>query len=218
MAVEEQVIFTAKGPRGIPVEIWASSLLLPLVFLDFGQGFQSFVYDLMFLFLLVGSIYLHELGHAWGALVQGLPVRRIVLHGGGGFCQRERRASPYESELILAMGPIVNLGIWAVASMIAPLIADPEIQWVFAALAWINLYLALFNLLPVMPLDGGKLLHLILLRLMSPALAERVSGLVGLFVAILFVPLLIAGFFLMGLILFFLPSVPLHWKMLRGVA
>ena len=44
---------------------------------------------------------LHEMGHAWGALVQGVPVRRIMLHGGGGFCERARSATAREDELIV---------------------------------------------------------------------------------------------------------------------
>jgi len=70
--------------------------------------------------LLTGSIFLHELGHAWGTIVQGIPVRRIMIYGGGGFCERSRSASVKQRELIVAMGPIVNLVIWAFASLSLP--------------------------------------------------------------------------------------------------
>ena len=46
-----------------------------------------------FLAMVVGSIFLHEMGHAWGCLVQGIPVTRIVMYGGGGLCERSRSAS-----------------------------------------------------------------------------------------------------------------------------
>ena len=63
-------------------------------------------------------IFLHELGHAWGCQVQGIPVRRIVLHGGGGFCEHTRSGTRTEQELIIAMGPLVNLALWALGSLV----------------------------------------------------------------------------------------------------
>jgi hypothetical protein len=78
---------------------------------------------------LVGSIFLHELGHAWGATVQGVPVRRIVINGGGGFCEQARSATRRQDELIVAMGPIVNLTIWAAGSLAAPPIVAPFRAW-----------------------------------------------------------------------------------------
>ena len=46
---------------------------------------QAMMFDLIFVAMLIGSILAHELGHAWGALIQNVRVRRIMLHGGGGF-------------------------------------------------------------------------------------------------------------------------------------
>ncbi len=40
------------------------------------------MYDIMFVLILFGSIFLHEFGHAWGRLIQGIPVTRIMLYGG----------------------------------------------------------------------------------------------------------------------------------------
>lgn len=58
----------------------------------------------MFFPILPGSIHLHELGHACGNPAQVVPVNRIMLYGGGGFCERTRSATRYEQELIVAMG------------------------------------------------------------------------------------------------------------------
>ena len=138
-----------------------------------------------------------------------------MLYGGGGFCERKVSASRYQQEFIVAMGPIVNLTLWAVASLIAPAISDPEIGWVIDTIAWTNLFLAIFNLIPVHPLDGGKLFELILLRLMPPRVAIRISGAVGFVLAILWIPAMIFSYLTVGLFLIFVPPVLMHWNMMR---
>lgn len=208
-------IFEFRGPWGVPVQIGASIILLPLILIDFGAGARALAFDVMFVAILLGSIYLHELGHAWGCLIQGVPVKRIMLYGGGGFCERTRSASRYEQELIVAMGPIVTIVLWAVAGLIAPMISDPETRWVFQMIAWVNGFLAILNLLPVHPLDGGKLFELILHRVISPVTATTISACVGLLFAVVWVPMMLYGFMTFGFILFFLPSVRMHWQMLR---
>lgn len=181
---DNQIIGEVRGPWGVPIQFGASIMILPLIFIDFGGTPRTFAFDLMFLAILLGSIFLHELGHAWGNLIQGIPVGRILLHGGGGLCSYKRSASRRERELVVAMGPIVNLALWATASLAAPLIGDPELGWAVETLAWVNIYLAVFNLMPVQPLDGGKLLELMLHRLLPPAAATRIAGAVGLLVVV----------------------------------
>jgi len=117
---------------------------------------------------------------------------------------------------VIAMGPIVNLVIWALASLVAPLVTAPALYWVFATLADLNLFLAVLNLLPVMPLDGGQLLHLLLCRIVSPRAAMAISGAIGLLIALLWIPAMLLVFTALGFILFFIPSFGLHWRMLRG--
>ncbi|PID95899.1 MAG: hypothetical protein CSA84_07700, partial [Actinomycetales bacterium] len=85
-------------------------LALLIVMLNAGAGLAE---GLIFVAILFGSIFLHELGHAWGCHVQGVPVRRVMIFGGGGFCEHGRAVNGREDELITAMGPIVNLVIWA---------------------------------------------------------------------------------------------------------
>lgn len=208
-------IFEFRGPFGVPIQIGQSIIILFLIFVSFSSGVTAMIYDLSFLGLLIGSIFLHEIGHAWGSLVQGIPVRRIMLYGGGGFCERGRSASRYEDELIVAMGPIVNLTIWAIASLISPYLPYGNLAWAVDTLAYINIFLALFNLLPVMPLDGGKLFQLLLMRFLNPGIATRISGGVGLFIAILWIPMMALSYLVFGLVLFFMPPIGLHWQMVR---
>lgn len=201
------------GPFGIPVQIDGSLIFLALIFLYLGGG--SLIYTAGFVAMLVGSIFLHELGHAWGCRVQGIAVRRIVLHGGGGFCEHAQSVSPRAQELIVAMGPIVNLTIWALASLAAHYVTAGIAAWALYWLALMNLFLAIFNMVPVQPLDGGKLLQLGLMRVMSTRLATRIAGGIGLVLAVLWIPGMIWLYFNVGLVLFFFPPIRLHLQMLR---
>lgn len=205
-----------RGPFGVPVEIGASIVFLPLILIDMSGSARAMSYDLIFLAIVIGSIFLHEVGHAWGALIQGVPVRRIVLYGGGGVCEQARSASRYESELIVAMGPIVNLAIWAMATLLLPLTHNPEIAWIVSAVAYVNLFLAILNLMPMMPLDGGRLFHLLLLRVLPPVAATRIAGAIGLLLAVVWLPLMVGSFVYLGLVLFFLPSLRQQVRMLKG--
>ncbi len=212
---DSNVIFEFRGPFGVPVQIGSSIILLVFLFLSFGTSATQIYYNAIFLALLLGSIFLHEMGHAWGNLVQGIPVRRIMIYGGGGYCERTRSVSRSQEELIVAMGPIVNLAIWAVASMAWPYMPEGTLMWAVNMLGWINLFLAGFNMLPVQPLDGGKLFQLLLMRFMTPRTATRVAGAVGLVIAVLWIPMMIFSYLELGLILFFIPPFGLHLQMFR---
>lgn len=208
-------IFTFRGPFGIPVQIGGTILLLPLIFITISD-MDRIHYNLTFVAMLIGSIFLHELGHAWGCRVQGVPVRRIMLHGGGGFCEHANQTTARQQELIVAMGPAVNLIIWAMASQIAPMLDAGMARWALYWLAQINLFLALFNLLPVQPLDGGKLFRLGLMRLSTPLTATRIAGAVGFVFAILWLPGMLWLYVNVGLVLLFFPPIKHHYHMMRA--
>jgi len=212
MFTDETPVFEFRGPMGVPIQVGNSLFFLMILLTGLGSG-GDFFFGFLFAAAIVGSIFLHELGHAWGALVQGVPVKRIMLYGGGGFCQMARSTSAYEDELIVPMGPIVNLTIWAVGSLLLPFFEGGMGGWILWQLAQINLMLALFNLLPVMPLDGGRIFHLLLLRIFEPTLAVRIAGVVGLLFVFFWIPLAIFGFFLFGFVLLFVPSLAIHWEM-----
>lgn len=214
----EAALFEFRGPWGVPVQIGSSLLLLILIFLLFSSTVQELYYDFLFLVILLVSIFLHELGHAWGALIQGRPVRRIMIYGGGGFCERDRPAPSYEEELIVAMGPIVTAVLWAGAVLIGPFLPPGDLAWAVHICALVNFFLLIFNMLPVMPLDGGKLLHLGLQRVMRLEHATRLCGAVGLVTAVLWLPLMIFSFHHWGLLLLFVPPILIHWRMLRRAA
>ena len=223
----DQVLFVFHGPFGIRVEVHSSILMLGLLVLAFGtQSAQQLLWGVVTVAILIVSIFLHEMGHALGTIVQGLPVRRIVLYGGGGYCERAASASARQQELIVAMGPIVNLILWSVASLLSNHLwglamgaesdygsAFYNTLFVLERIASINLFLAIFNLLPVQPLDGGKLFQLGLMRVVAPVTATRIAGGIGLVFAVLWIPAMIWMFFTIGWVLFFIPSIRQHYEM-----
>lgn len=221
-----QPILQFRGPMGIPVQVVPSFLMLAAAFVLFDPSIRS----AGFFALIAISILLHELGHAWGAKVQGVPVSRIVLWGGGGLCYHGGTRDPKARELIVLMGPLVNLALWAVASLasdrmyVAFETAPPagempwEIAWQLHLFARINLFLFALNLLPVSPLDGGRLLFLFLLRVTTLERAARIAGGLGLLISIAWIPAMVWVFLTYGWVLLFLPSIRLHLDMMRGEA
>jgi Zn-dependent protease len=113
--------------------------------------------------LFVG-VLLHELGHAVVARRVGLKVDGITLTWMGGVTRIEGDAPKPSAELIVAgIGPLVSAGfgglLWLTRALAESLGAG---RLVLAALGWlaaINVLLAVFNLLPAAPLDGGRVLH-----------------------------------------------------------
>lgn len=225
MFQDNNVVFSFYGPMGVRVDIGQSIAML-MVFLVVLSG-GAVIDSAIFATILFLSIFLHELGHAWGCKVQGIPVQRILLYGGGGLCFPGRSGTRREQELIVAMGPIVNLAIWAIGSLIQwwmwnnvgetpPSALFFEISYILSTVIWLNLAMVMFSMIPVQPLDGGKLFHLIMLRLTRPDLAHKITGGVGLVFSVAWIPAAVYAYMTYGWILFFLPSIPAHFRMARG--
>lgn len=115
------------------------------------------------------SILVHELSHAVVARHDGVPVERITLWMLGGVAELGGHARTPQSELRIAIaGPLTSLAVGAVsivAAAVSAVAGLPEL--VVAVLSWlglVNIVLAVFNLLPGAPLDGGRVLSAILWR------------------------------------------------------
>ncbi|KIT15597.1 site-2 protease family protein [Jannaschia aquimarina] len=213
----ETPIARLPGPWGVPIDIGPSFLMLAGLLI---LTMQDKGWALVFVGLIALSILLHEIGHAWGCLVQGVKVHRIMLWGGGGFCQHQITRDALKDELIVAMGPLTNLALWAIASLFAPqvMMTNPEVGAWMSIFASINLTLFALNLIPVQPLDGGRLFHLAMLRILAPRVAMQVAGWVGLICAILWIPAMFLAWTQFGFLLLFLPSISAHWEMAKGRA
>jgi Zn-dependent protease/predicted transcriptional regulator len=180
--------FAAMNPNWSPGVVWGLAIITALLF---------FV-----------CIVLHELAHASVAKVSGIPVQGITLFALGGIAQIEKDAASPAKEFWMAIaGPIASIAIGIVCRVIAGVAyaADPTRLAGFAAvfgwLAYINIVLALFNLIPGFPLDGGRVLRSIVWGIThdvnkATRVAARAGQVVGaLFIAFGLFALLVRGDF-----------------------
>ena len=108
------------------------------------------------------SIVLHELGHSFQGRREGRKVHRITLFFFGGVAWIEGRGDPAPEARITAAGPLVSLLLAAgfgLAATTAAVGLSDHIVVLLRVMALVNLILLLFNLLPIYPLDGGRLLQ-----------------------------------------------------------
>jgi Zn-dependent protease/CBS domain-containing protein len=113
--------------------------------------------------MLFVSVLLHELGHSVVALRYKIPVRSITLFLFGGVAQIGAEPPSAIAEFLIAVaGPLVSLALAVLFYTVQPLVAGMEpLLGLAKYLAYINLALVLFNLIPGYPLDGGRVLRAI---------------------------------------------------------
>jgi Zn-dependent protease len=156
----------------------------PQVFPDLPRGAHAAMALLATLALFL-TVYLHELAHALEARRQGIEVRAISLFALGGVAEIAREPETALGELSMAAaGPIASLLIAALCAGGLRLDGGARIAPALAAvieyLGLVNVGIALFNLLPAFPLDGGRLLRAALWRATgSFDRATRAATLVG---------------------------------------
>jgi Zn-dependent protease len=110
--------------------------------------------------LVIGTLFLHELGHVWVASRYQLSTSAIIFHALGlaavidGLAGERDKLTPWNHFLIAMGGPLVNVLI-AIALIPAVPLAPSMVIFIIVA----NIILAVFNLLPIFPLDGGRVLQ-----------------------------------------------------------
>ena len=145
--------------------------------------------------LLFASVVAHELAHSLVAIKNGIPVKSITLFFLGGMAQITREAARPKTELLVALaGPACSLLLAGIFGLIWFLVwggseeGTSGIGYTVFWLAWINLALALFNLIPGFPLDGGRVLRAVIWRRTGNyKKASRIASLVGRGVAYLMI-------------------------------
>ena len=132
--------------------------------------------------LLFASLLLHELGHALQARREGMAIEGITLWLFGGVASfRGTFPGPGAEFRIASAGPLVTLALGGAFAAFAALAELPETaEGVTFWLAYINLSLLVFNLLPALPLDGGRILRSALWRVRRDfAWATRIAAEAG---------------------------------------
>jgi Zn-dependent protease/CBS domain-containing protein len=150
--------------------------------------------------LFFASLLLHELGHAWEARREGMEIDGITLWLFGGVSQFKTRFPSAGAEFRIAIaGPLVSLVLGVVFVLIAFAGLPSAVDGVAAWLGYINLALLVFNLIPALPLDGGRVLRGALWRIKGDlGWATRIAADIGRGFAYLFIALGIAMFIFEG--------------------
>jgi Zn-dependent protease len=181
---------------GVPVYLGRSWLLVagvivlvfgPTVETLLGLGLWSYVVALLFAVLLLVSVLAHEAAHAVVAQRVGFRVARIVADFWGGHTAHDAAgATPARSAVVAVVGPLAN-GLLAVLGWWLMGVLDGGVPLLLVyAFTWANAFVALFNLVPGLPLDGGFLLEALVWRLTGDrSTATWVAGWAGRVVAVL---------------------------------
>lgn len=188
---------------GVPVRVELTVLLVAAIFIVTGVGKNPTGQDLLnqttFVILLFVSIFLHEMGHAFGAWLFGIRTVDVTLSFFGGYARLDpppRRA--FEDIVVSFAGPATNLAIGGLLYLwLYSAAADiPENTWIILyRVMYANLFLGALNLLPGHPLDGGHIARAVLSMFMPLTSARLIVGYIGVAVGFLFIGLdLTSGF------------------------
>jgi Zn-dependent protease/CBS domain-containing protein len=179
---------------GIPIHVHASWLVIfALVTWSLATGYfparnpevtvsGAWLRSLAAALLFFASILLHELGHALMALRHGIEIRSITLFIFGGVARLGQDPADGRTEVKVAIaGPLVSVVLGAAFYASSHLLFLGEAAGSVARyLAFINLAIAVFNLVPAFPLDGGRLLRGVLWTFAGKGRATRVAASAGL--------------------------------------
>jgi Zn-dependent protease len=194
-------------PFGVPVYVSPSwfvvAALMTVLFAPTfaerlpGIGTGRYAVSFAFAVLLYLSVLVHELSHSVVAKGFGLPVRRITLHLLGGVSEIEREPDTPGQEFAIAIaGPVLSVGCAIVGYALTWVLEPGTVSYVIAwQLCLSNALVAIFNLLPGLPLDGGRVLQAGVWRVTGRRTAGVLAaGWAGRVVAVLVfaVPLLVA--------------------------
>lgn len=185
--------WTVTRVRGVPIRVDISWLVIAglVVWLLFSR-FTSLLADegtavavgaaVVATVLFFASLLAHELGHAITSLDRGIPVVSVTLFLLGGVTESTREARSAKDEfVIVGVGPFISLVLGALFGLLYTVGAgQPVVGAITGYLAWINVLLAIFNLVPGYPLDGGRLLRSIIWAVTGkPHRSTRMAARVG---------------------------------------
>lgn len=189
---------------GVPILLMPSWFLFAAYLVIAGQsllrdqvgGSQAYGAAAAFVLLLLASVVLHEIGHCVVARAFGLPVRSITVTLLAGLTEiTEPPQTPAREYAVAISGPMVSLFLSGTGVAAANLFEGGSIlRLIFEGVAVTNGAIAALNLLPGLPLDGGRVLRSILWQLgKDEARATRASARSGMVIALVVIPGLLIG-------------------------
>jgi Zn-dependent protease/CBS domain-containing protein len=187
---------------GIPLKVHVTFFLLLFIVYLAGDKFIGIggLHGLIFVGLIFASVIFHELSHAMVARHYGIDVLDITLLPIGGVARMPTTPEdPRQEVLISAAGPAASLvlaiSLWFISDLLGYGLSfwNTSIQGnLLAQLAAVNFILAIFNIIPAFPMDGGRVLRGLLALYMSPLKATHIAVGIGQALAI--------GLFFLGLL------------------
>ncbi|MDP3789787.1 MAG: site-2 protease family protein [Candidatus Omnitrophota bacterium] len=179
---------------GISINIHITFLLLPVLFF-----FMSGLSGVLLVLIVFACVTFHELTHSLVAKKFGIAVKDITLLPIGGVASMSKMPdNPRQEFLISVAGPISNIflaavlfGIlycmpWMPKEVLLHPLSGEDLRYTIASLWFINIMLAVFNMLPAFPMDGGRVLRAILALKMSYMKATRIAVGIGHIFAVFF--------------------------------
>ncbi len=191
-------------PFGIPVYISPYWLIFAVVLIVmYATGVESglaktsdrYIVATAFVLLLYVSVLVHELAHCVVARGFGLPVRRVLLYPLGGYSEIEKEAqTPAREALISGAGPAISLVLAGIGYLLAKVVHSGLPHDLIVQLFAANLIVGIFNLLPGLPLDGGRIFRAGVWKLTGKPLSATIAAAwAGRVLAIILVGLTIYG-------------------------
>jgi Zn-dependent protease len=165
---------------------------------------------MVFIITIFGIVVLHELGHALAARRYGIRTRDITLLPIGGVARLERMPEEPRQELVVALaGPAVNVALaFGLLFLVLPLVRFDQLGRLhlfggtfLVNLFLVNVWMALFNLIPAFPMDGGRVLRALLAMRFEYVRATHIAANIGQWLALGFV---VAGLLLPNPFLLFI--------------
>lgn len=202
---------------GIDILLHWSFFILPVVVISWsvalGDSISVTALWLVLLVVILASVLLHELGHGLAAKWLGIPIVDIMLTPICGLARLARAPDhPREEVCVAIAGPVANLICGALLALLlyltqTPFSIEPLIvrSSLMLTLLWVNVALCVLNLLPVFPMDGGRIFRAVLAMFIEEKLATRIAVRTGQFFSLAAVliglnrgiyPLVIIGAFL----------------------
>ncbi|TRX03456.1 site-2 protease family protein [Flavobacterium gawalongense] len=198
---------------GIFIHWTFSLLILFIIYINYksGQNTEQIIWSVAFILCIFITVLLHELGHALAAKNYNITTKDITLLPIGGLARLERIPEKPSEELIVAFaGPLVNITLAFITGIFIT-IPDTSEQLMaelshginannfFLNFFLINFWLALFNLIPAFPMDGGRILRALLSFKLQRHVATRISARIGQLLAMAFI---LFGFFTSPFLIF----------------
>jgi len=184
---------------GIRFRIHVTFLLLVLfVFVSVADqhGFQRGLWAALFICAVFACVLIHEIGHSLIGRQFGKEAKNITLLPIGGVATMEEMPEKPAQEIAMSLvGPLINLAIAGILYVLVgrwtgisvPTIQPDSLRSFLAGLIGINIMLAIFNLIPAFPMDGGRVLRGILAMAMDYVTATSLAVAIGQILAMLFI-------------------------------